>query len=93
MAWWAACRDKRRGHVPRAGGGSGGVTGNVQNRTWVAANATAHVQRGPDGHQMVNLVLQAVRKDFATGDFDGVAKGRYRLSTAPVQRRVTLTWC
>lgn len=43
----------------------------------VAANASALAQRGPNGQQMVNLVLQAVRKDMAGGEMVSAARGRF----------------
>lgn len=75
------------GGLPARGGGfGGGVTVNVQNQTGVAADASAQVQRGPGGQQMVNLVLQAVRKDMAGGGMDSAARGRFGLSPSPVRK-------
>lgn len=65
----------------------GGVTVNVQSQTSVIANAPARgCSAGPNGQQMANLVLQAVRKDMAGGGMDGAAHGRFGLSAKPVAR-------
>ncbi|MFG1247613.1 tape measure protein [Xanthobacter flavus] len=70
----------------RAGGFGGGTSVQVVNNTGVQAGARAETTRGPNGQAVLRIFLDAARKDFAGGGYDGAARGRYALAPAPVRR-------
>ncbi len=73
------------GPVPRGGFG-GGVNLQVVNQTGVEANATTRTSRGPNGQQMIQLILGAVKRDMVAGGFDQPMRGRFATTPAPVRR-------
>lgn len=69
-----------------AAGSGGGVSVQVVNQTGVPAGAQAEVTKGPNGQQLVRIVLGAVKKDYASGGFDQAQRGRYGVAPTLVRR-------
>lgn len=68
------------------GGARGGLAVQVVNQTGVPAAGRAEVTKGPNGQQLVRIVLGAVKKDAASGGLDQPMVGRYALKPTPVRR-------
>ncbi|WP_296584220.1 tape measure protein [Xanthobacter sp.] len=64
----------------------GGTSVQVVNNTGVQAGARTETARGPNGQAVLRIFLDAARKDFASGGYDGGVRGRYALAPAPVRR-------
>lgn len=74
------------GGLAAPGGARGGLAVQVVNQTGVPASGRAEVTKGPNGQQLVRIVLGAVKKDYAAGGFDQAQSGRYAVKPAPVRR-------
>lgn len=64
--------------------GGGGVDVKIINNA--GAQVTPARSRGADGRTMLTFLLEGVKKDMATGGFDGVNRGRFGLAPTGVRR-------
>jgi len=74
------------GGISAPAAGRGGLAVQVVNQTGVPAAGRAEVTKGPNGQQLVRIVLGAVKKDAASGGLDQPMVGRYALKPTPVRR-------
>lgn len=72
--------------ISSGGGDTGSLSVQVVNQTGTPASGRAEVTRGVNGDAVVRVVLDAVKRDYASGGFDQAQMARFGGKPRPVRR-------